>query len=199
MNELLTDAGYAGPEAARACEKHQVEQKVSAIKGRKKSQDMGLEHFTITRNEKGDPVSMTCPNKLEGEIKIREKTGRYTAGFDSRACEHCPFSEQCPAKPLKKKNLRVLRFTKDNIRVAAQRRQVCENGKEVLNKRASVESTVRSVIHPFGGHCCKVPVRGHPRITNLMILSAAMVNIRRIAKYLCPPQPAGSIIAGCPA
>ncbi|RKX87965.1 MAG: hypothetical protein DRP59_12625, partial [Spirochaetes bacterium] len=53
-----------------------------------------------------------------------------------------------------------------------------------LNIRASVESTVRSVIHPFGGHLCKLPVRGAERIKTMTILSAAMVNIRRITGYL---------------
>jgi hypothetical protein len=87
--------------------------------------------------------------------------------------------EQCPTKKLKKRNLYVLHFTTDDLRVAQQRIQVAESGKEVLNMRASVESTVRSVIHPFGGHLCKMPVRGNHRITTMTILSAMMVNIRR--------------------
>ena len=201
VDELLTDAGYAGPEAAKACQKHTVGQKVSAIKGRKKSGDtFGLEEFSITRDEQGLPALATCPNGRQGEIRKREKSGRYTAGFDVGGCESCRFAESCPAKPLKKKNVRVLRFSDDDLRVAAVRRQVSQSGREVQNKRASVESTVRSVIHPFGGHRCKVPVRGNPRTTSLMVLSAAMVNIRRIAGYLCPQKPpeapAAAVAAG---
>jgi hypothetical protein len=198
VKELLTDAGYAGADAAKACEKHTVTQKVSAIKGRKKKGDtFGLEQFIITRDEQGMPVSVSCPNGLEGEVRKREKSGRYTVGFDAGICESCPFAASCPTKPLKKKHLRVLRFSDDDLRVAAQRKQVAESGGEVLNKRASVESTVRSVIHPFGGHRCKVPVRGNARTTSMMVLSAAMVNIRRIAGYLCPQNPPGVPVASC--
>ena len=69
----------------------------------------------------------------------------------------------------------VIRFTDDNIRVALQRQQFEEN-KDNLNIRASVESTVRSVIHPFGGHLCKLPVRGKERIKTMVILGTAMVD-----------------------
>ncbi len=43
-----------------------------------------------------------------------------------------------------------------------------------------MENMGRSVIHPFGGHLCKIPVRGKIRIAQMVILSVAMVNIRRI-------------------
>ena len=78
----------------------------------------------------------------------------------------------------------VYRFSDTNVRVAQQRRQLAESGKEAMNMRASVESTVRSVIHPFGGHLCKMPVRGKARVTTMAVLSGAMVNIRRITYYL---------------
>ena len=100
-------------------------------------------------------------------------------------CESCSFKDTCFAKKLKKKDLSIIRFTDDTIRVALQRQQFAENT-DNLNIRASVESTVRSVIHPFGGHLCKLPVRGKERITTMVILGAAMVNIRRITEYLSP-------------
>jgi hypothetical protein len=68
------------------------------------------------------------------------------------------------------------------LAAAFSRRRWSFVGKE----RASIESTVRSVIHPFGGHLCKLPVRGRHRITNMIVLSAMMVNIRRITGYLFP-------------
>ncbi len=50
--------------------------------------------------------------------------------------------------------------------------------KEITNKRVSIESSARSVIHPFGGHLCKLPVRGLYRVTTMIILSGMMVNVR---------------------
>ena len=81
-----------------------------------------------------------------------------------------------------KKPIRILRFSSDDFRAAKQRKACRESCKE-KNIRASVESTVRSVIHPFGGHLCKMPVRGRIRIHQMIVLSAAMVNIRRITAH----------------
>jgi len=191
INELLTDAGYTGAVAAKAAEENEVTQKVSAIKGRKKKENgnFGLEDFTIVKKEGGSIKKLTCPQGQTGEVRSTGKENRYSAGFDGDACEACPMKEICPTKKLKKKDLRVLRFSTNDVRVAEQRKQVAETGKEVLNQRASVESTVRSVIHPFGGHLCKMPVRGQYRITTMTILSAAMVNIRRITGYLLSKEP----------
>ena len=50
------------------------------------------------------------------------------------------------------------------------------------NLRSAVEATVRSVKHPYRNG--KVPVRGQPRVTMLLIGSAAMTNVRRICRYL---------------
>jgi len=189
IGELITDAGYGGPVGAEAVKEQAVSQKTSAIKGRKKNENaLGLEDFNLTKNEKGDITALSCPHDQPGEIRPGRTPGRYTVGFDGTVCSGCPLRELCPACPLKKRGLYVYRFTDNDVRVAEQRRQVEETGKEALNLRASVESTVRSVIHPFGGHLCKMPVRGKARITAMAVLSAAMVNIHRITKYLRPPK-----------
>lgn len=187
IDELYTDAGYTGDTAAKATGKHQVKQHVSAIKGRKKNKNrLYLEDFSITLNQEGTVTRIVCPNGQSGQIRESKKCERYTAGFSADICQTCLFIEQCPAKRLKKRSIFVLPFTPKDLRVAAMRKQVAETGKEVVNKRASIESTVRSVIHPFGGHLCKMPVRGRHRITTMIVLSAMMVNIRRITKHLCP-------------
>jgi hypothetical protein len=82
-----------------------------------------------------------------------------------------------------RKEMRIVRFTKNNLRVARSRKIVMEEDREICNKRASIESTVRSVIHVFGGHLCKLTVRGRKRVRDYLKLSAMMVNIRRIANY----------------
>jgi hypothetical protein len=189
IDELYTDAGYTGETAATATEKHQVKQHVSAIKGRKTDKNaLHLEDFTITRNQEGKVTAIVCPHGQSGQVRESKKSDRYTAAFSADTCQTCPLVEQCPAKRLKKRSIFVLRFTTTDLRVAATRKQVAETGKEIVNKRASIESSVRSIIHPFGGHLCKLPVRGRHRITTMIVLSAMMVNIRRITGYLCPPD-----------
>jgi len=190
IEEVITDAGYTGPTAAEALEKQEVEQKTTAIKGRKKQTDtIGLDEFEITRDEDGKIAAMECPQGQSAEVRNGRAAGRYIAGFDGGVCEACPLRDRCPAKRLKKRDVHVYRFSDTDVRVAQQRRQLAESGKETLNMRASVESTVRSVIHPFGGHLCKMPVRGKARVTTMAILSGAMVNIRRITRHLFPKEP----------
>ena len=188
IEELVTDAGYIGKTGTEATEKHGIRHSVTALKGRKRDEDkLGLDNFKIEKDKEGKPVSIECPNGIPGEIK-KGKPGNYSAAFDSKSCEVCPLKDKCFAKKLKKKDLSIIRFTDDNVRVALQKKQFNNEGKDNLNIRASVESTVRSVIHPFGGHLCKLPVRGKERIKTMVILSSAMVNIRRIAGYLCPEE-----------
>ena len=189
IKEVITDAGYTGSTAAEALESHQIKQKISAIKGRKKQKDtLGLEEFDITRDENDKITAFMCPQGHSAEVREGRTPGRYVAGFDGITCEICPLRDRCPAKRLKKRNVYVYRFSNTNVRVAQQRRQLAESGKEAVNMRASVESTVRSVIHPFGGHLCKMPVRGKARVTTMAVLSGAMVNIRRITCYLFPKE-----------
>jgi len=193
IKELVTDAGYIGSTGNGATEKHSIKHSVTALRGRKKDENkLGFDDFKIEKDSEGQPIKIECPNKITGEIK-QGKPGRYSAGFDSNICETCPFKDKCFAKKLKKKDLSIIRFTDDNIRVALQRQQF-EGNKDNLNIRASVESTVRSVIHPFGGHLCKLPVRGKERIKTMVILGASMVNIRRITKYLSPKEENGRLM-----
>ncbi len=177
LDELWTDAGYEGEKARDAAEEHAVDHKLTAIKG-KKSDRFTLDNFQIQEDEEGLFVSVGCPNGQCATVKGGNKPHRIKAAFDSGVCNKCPFSGDCPVRQLKKP-IRILRFTYDEARAARQRR-VAMKADRSRNIRAGVESTVRSVIHPFGGHLCKLPVRGKIRIAQMVILSAAMVNIRRI-------------------
>lgn len=58
-----------------------------------------------------------------------------------------------------------------------------EHGGPDNNWRAAVESTLRSVPHPFGGQAGKLPVRGQVRVTQILIYSALMVNVRQIWRH----------------
>ncbi|MDY7028072.1 MAG: hypothetical protein SVR04_07230, partial [Spirochaetota bacterium] len=71
IDEVYTDAGYTGETAAKATVKHQIQQHVSAIKGRKKEKSsLGLENFTVTRNGEGRAERMTSTVKTKDEIQL---------------------------------------------------------------------------------------------------------------------------------
>jgi hypothetical protein len=197
LEQLITDGGYLGETASQALEEQSVELKTSAIKGKPRSDDtIGFEEFSVERDDDQTVTALSCPKGAKAEVRPGRKPGHYSAGFDAAECAGCPFADRCPARRLKRRPVHVLRFTDTNIRVAEQRRKFAASGTETGNRRASVESTVRSFIHPFGGHRCKMPVRGKSRITTMTVLSALMVNVRRIMHYHCarnmPPdfQPA---------
>jgi len=75
-----------------------------------------------------------------------------------------------------------LRFSQQETDLAMRLRRMDDIRSIGQNLRAAVESTMRSVKHPFRNG--KVPVRGRPRVSMVMIASAAMTNISRIHRYL---------------
>ena len=169
IEEVVTDAGYTGPVAASALEAAQINQTATAIRGRKKQEDsIGLDDFQIHQTEDGAIDYLECPQGKKGQVKQARKEGRYSAAFESAFCQQCPFAAKCPAKPLKKKALWIVRFSDNEVRIAMQRQKLKEN-KNAVNIRASVENTIRCVIHPFGGHLCKMPARGKKRLKTMIL------------------------------
>jgi hypothetical protein len=69
------------------------------------------------------------------------------------------------------------------VQVAQLRQRAAQTRGSGNNLRAAIESTVRSVTHPFGGQTGKLPVRGQVRITQVLICSGLMVNLRRIWRH----------------
>jgi len=72
----------------------------------------------------------------------------------------------------------VLRFRQRDFNVARRGQHLRHAQTSGRNLRSAVEATVRSVKHPFGSD--KPPVRGHPRVSMMMLASAAMCIVRRI-------------------
>jgi hypothetical protein len=183
VDELHTDGGYSSEDVDEAMAEMKVDQVQTAIKGAKPDPDtLRLEDFEWEISDQGKPESVTCPNGVQAQVIAGRSRDRCLAYFSLEDCEGCPFAADCPAKPLKRRPKRALRFSTQQQHVARRRQlsaQARENGQ---NLRAAVESTVRSVKHPFRNG--KVPVRGQPRVSMMMIASAAMTNVRRICRYL---------------
>ena len=181
---MWIDGGYTGPDAEKAMREQEVEHRTTAIRGGKPSSEddqLKLEEFEWETDKEGKPVKVSCPGDQEVEVVAGRKDGRFVAEFDEELCAVCPFSDRCPAKALKRRPVRVLRINTRAVQVAKMRQEQKQNRKEG-NIRTAVEATVRSVIHPFGGHLCKLPVRGIIRNTQMITCSTMMVNLRRIWK-----------------
>jgi hypothetical protein len=182
VEEVHTDGGYGSPDVDKAMRKAKVEQIQTAIRGRKPPEEkLGLEDFYWKIDGDGKPDAVTCPQGQRVEAQPGSKEHRHLAYFDSEACSGCPFSDQCPTEPLKRKPKHVLRFSQRETDLALRRQRSADQRASGQNLRAAAESTMRSVKRPFGNG--KLPVRGKPRVSMMIIASAAMTNIRRITGY----------------
>jgi hypothetical protein len=187
VNKMHTDGGYNSPKVDETMREQRVEQIQSAIRGRKPAAEkLGLDDFDWETNDDGQPQNVTCPHTQSVTVEPGYKQDRYCARFDASACETCSFSDQCPTSLLKRTPERTLRFSQQEVDLALRRQRSADARASGQNLRAAVEATVRSVKHPFGNG--KVPVRGKPRVSIVMIGSAAMSNVRRIHRYLVRQQ-----------
>jgi len=182
VEQIHTDGGYGSPDVDKAMRKAKVEQIPTAIRGRKPSEEkLGLEDFDWEIDKDGKPEQVTCPHGQSVEVQPGGKEHRYLAYFDSTVCRDCPFVDQCPTESLKRKPKHVLRFSQQETDLALRRKRSADVRARGKNLRAGAESMVRSVKHPFRNG--KLPVRGKPRVSMMVIASAAMTNIRRIQRY----------------
>jgi hypothetical protein len=184
LETLWTDGGYTGPNAEDAFRQERVEHIPTNLRGRRTAPDrLGLERFSWEVNADGTPATVTCPAGQKAEVGKARKAGRFVAYFEQPGCEACPFAEECPARPMKRRRTRSLNVSLRQVQVALLRRRAARTRGKGKNWRAAIESTVRSVTHPFGGQTGKLPVRSQIRVTQVLICSALMVNVRRIWRH----------------
>lgn len=183
VEKVYTDGGYNSSAVDDTMREQEVEQIQTAIRGRKPSEEkLSMDDFEWETTADGRPEEVTCPNRQQVAVTPGRKKHRYRAAFDADDCENCPYLEQCRTQPLKRTPERVLRCSQQEVNVALRRQRSAEARASGRNPRAAVEATMRSLKHPFGNG--KVPVRGKPRVSVVMIASAAMSNVRRIHRYL---------------
>jgi hypothetical protein len=181
---LWTDGGYAGPDAEVVFREHNVTHMPTNLRGRcPEPERMGLASFAWGFDESDVPESVHCPGGQRVAVRDGHKPGRFLFDFDASVCEACPRADQCPAEPRKRRPVRVLRARLRAVQVARLRQRAAWARKPGNNRRSAIESTVRSVTHPFGCQSGKLPVRGRIRVTQVIICSALMVNLRRIWRH----------------
>lgn len=185
LEQLYTDGGFGSPEADRVLHQSQVEQIQSAIRGTHLTPDkLHLSAYQIEQDEQGQPIQITCPGKDTVPVQPRSAAGKsFAARFEATHCEQCPFHTDNRCRILWRKKCAKFQmdFTQQEVDAAVRRRRCLENQQAGHNLRAAVEAAVRCLKHPFPDG--KLPVRGLFRVWDLLIGSAAMVNVRRITRY----------------
>ncbi len=180
VEEMYTDGGYNGQATDEALEVHPVKHIQTAMRGGKPDPDrLNLADFTVNTDADGVPLRIICPNDIETEVRPGRSPERFIARFPHKTCDSCPLANKCPTQPHKRKRRgRALYFSRQDLRVAERRQMLAQHRDTAKHLRPAVEATVRSVKHPFRQG--KLPVRGKPRVSMLIIGSAAMCNVRRL-------------------
>jgi hypothetical protein len=190
LDTLHTDATYGSPEVDSVLRAAQVTLIQTAIRGRKpNTEKLHLLDFAITQDVQGRPREITCPQGQTVAVTPSGKRQRFAAEFASATCQTCPLYTTgcCPPQPdNRRRNLR-LTFTQAEVEKSQRHRRSRAEHHPDSNLRAAVESTVRSLKHPFPDS--KLPVRGLFRMTCLVVASAAMTNVRRIQRYRLRTRP----------
>lgn len=190
VDTLYTDGGYGGPESDPVLREQHVTLIQSAIKGRRPDTDhLHLADFVITQDDQGVPLTITCPQDQTVAVTPGGKPGRFAAELASATCATCPLytAGHCPPQPDNRRRTLRLTFNQAEVEKSQRHRRSRASHQAGHNPRAAVESTVRSVKHPFPAG--KLPVRGLFRSTCLLVASAAMTNVRRIQRYLLATRP----------
>lgn len=189
LDTLEIDGGYTGPDSTRTCAECGVTLNPSAIRGQTPDRSgtlsltrLGLDAFIWETPTEG-LSQVTCPNGQTVEVTCGRKPHRRQASFC--CCAQCPLADDCPTVQLKRSAQRVLNVNQRQIEVAQLRQRCAQLRQSDHHLRPAVESTVRSVKHPFGD---KLPVRGQIRVTMVVIASAMMVNLRRIWRFQVAQQ-----------
>jgi hypothetical protein len=183
LESLYVDSAFGSPAVDQVSIEQKVELVQTGIRGNAPDPDkFTLADFEIVRSDDGKPIQMTCPAGQTVAVEPGCSTG-YTAFFDPQGCQACPFKDnRCRARAGKKNPRPKLSFTQQEVNWAKRRKRHQAFKKEDGNLRAAVEATIRSLKHPFPGG--KLPVRGLFRVTCMIVASAAMINSRRIHRFL---------------
>lgn len=183
LETLYTDGLFGSSNADEVLIAQNVEQVQTKMRGKEPDPDkFGLADFDIQHDEKGKPVTITCPAGETIPVEPGRTTG-YLARFNAMVCERCPYhlENRCRAKPQKRIPCFSLSFTQQQVNWARRRRRHLAFMQEEVNLRVAIEATIRETKHPFREG--KLPVRGLFRITCMMIASAAMTNVRHIYRH----------------
>ena len=199
LDTLYTDGAYGGPQSDPVLREQQVTLIQTAIVGPKPDPaKLHLADFAITQDAQGLPLTIICPQGQTVPVTPGRKPQRFAADFASATCETCPLHAEgrCPPQPDHRRRTLRLTFNQAEVEKSQRHRRSRASHTEDHNPRAAVESTVRSVKHPFPAG--KLPVRGLFRMTCLIVASAAMTNVRRIQRYRAKTRhsPAGAELNG---
>ncbi|MEM7134680.1 MAG: hypothetical protein AAF702_50930 [Chloroflexota bacterium] len=179
IDTLCTDGGYNSPNADPVLDEYGVDHIQTAIRGGKPDPNqVSVADFTFAFNSEHELIQATCPQGQTFPIELGRTEDRFIGRPDSDICKACLFFSRCPVRPKQQNCAPALYLNQRQILIADKRQKLDALPPHLRNLRPVVESTVRSIKHPFRQG--KILLRGKFRIASSIIASAFMVNARRI-------------------
>ena len=186
---LYNDAGFCGKVADQVLRQFHVTQVPTGLRGHAPNPHrLNLSDFQIHFTLQEQPCEITCPQGQTVAIDPGRTPQSCIARFKGALCQGCPLQQRCPSYLKKSDPDRSLRFSHTQIDVALRRQRCRAYLKSGQNLRSAVEAAIGAIKRPFPED--QLPVRGQFRVAGLMLCSAAMLNLRRIQRYLSTrPEP----------
>jgi hypothetical protein len=181
LTDLYSDGGFGSPEADLVLREHGVALHQTHLRGKAPDPERySLADFHIGWRDNDDPAYLGCPQGQIVPIVPGRSTG-FVVRFDPAHCQTCPaFQAHCRVKLMQRFSACQLECTLAEL-LWARRRQRYRHLRTLPGDiRAAIEATVRCVKHPSGG---QLPVRGIRRVTDMVLGSAAVANIRAILRF----------------
>lgn len=183
LDSCHSDGGYNGPEVDPLLEKYNITHVQSAIRGGNPDPNrITTADFSFDFNQDGLPIQATCPAGQPISLELGRTDERLIGRPDATVCEACSRFSICPVRPQKNQRSPALYLNKRQILLACKRQALDALSQSERNLRPPVESTMRSLKHPFRHG--KVLLRGKFRLSCAIIGSALMINLRRIHRAL---------------
>lgn len=181
VDTLYTDGGFGGPDVDAALRPHTIAQIQTAFRGLAPDPDhVTLADFESTPATEDQPERLTCPHGQTADLEPGRKPERFIARFTCPP--DCPRLAHCPTQARQTDPRRSLHVDQADLDLAQRRRAARAARAEPGNPRAAVESTVAALKRPFSND--QLPVRGRFRMSQMIVGSALMVNLRRIHRYV---------------
>ena len=183
--EVLADSLY-GSDSNHELAREKGVELVSPCMGSAGKSDRTLADFEF--HEDGRVVR--CPGGYV-PIKTRHKKKQFTALFDAKSCEGCPYEGRCPAK--KGKRGYYVGYDEKSMRLA--KRRAMEKREEFRGRyrfRAGIEGSISEFDRRTGVK--KLRVRGKKAVGFCVYLKATWLNILRAAAYRLKKWGEGGIV-----
>lgn len=177
LEDLLNDGAYSGKDVEKECEKNNVTQHFSGIKGPSIDDKENL----LARADFEDNKMISCPEGHEPYVQEYDtENQRYWGRFKKEVCGDCELKDECFVTERQK--FYSYGFYQRKLVVSRRREKLKDpEYKKFLHKRAGVESTVNQMYCKSGK---RTKYTGLKRVKNSNITRGVGVNFKRLFEYL---------------